>query len=64
MIIATLTIFLGTIYPIILEVITDNRISVGGPYFNSTVIPSFGAHPFSAKIGWLSSGVAMPQQAA
>ena len=39
MIIATLTIFLGTIYPIIIEVITDNRISVGGPYFNSTVLP-------------------------
>ena len=39
MIIATLTILLGTIYPIIVEVLTDNRISVGGPYFNSTVIP-------------------------
>ncbi len=39
MIIATLTILLGTIYPIIIEVLTDNRISVGGPYFNSTVIP-------------------------
>ena len=39
MIIATLTILLGTIYPIIIEVLTNNRISVGGPYFNSTVIP-------------------------
>ncbi len=39
MIIATLTILLGTIYPIIVEVLTNNRISVGGPYFNSTVIP-------------------------
>ena len=39
MIIATLTILLGTIYPIIVEVITNTRISVGGPYFNSTVIP-------------------------
>ncbi len=39
MIIATLTILLGTIYPIILEVLTNNRVSVGGPYFNSTVIP-------------------------
>ncbi len=39
MIIATLTILLGTIYPIIVEVITNKRISVGGPYFNSTVIP-------------------------
>ncbi len=39
MIIATLTILLGTLYPIIVEVLTNNRISVGGPYFNSTVIP-------------------------
>ena len=39
MIIATLTILLGTIYPIIVEVLTNDRISVGGPYFNSTVIP-------------------------
>ncbi len=39
MIIATMTVLLGTIYPIIIEVLTNNRISVGGPYFNSTVIP-------------------------
>ncbi len=39
MIIATLTILLGTIYPIFVEVLTNNRISVGGPYFNSTVVP-------------------------
>tara|TARA_B100000579_G_scaffold431706_1_gene447222 strand:- start:92 stop:1669 length:1578 start_codon:yes stop_codon:yes gene_type:complete len=39
MIIAVLTILLGTIYPIIIEVITNTRVSVGGPYFNSTVLP-------------------------
>ncbi len=39
MIIAMLTILLGTIYPIIVEVLTNDRISVGGPYFNSTVVP-------------------------
>ena len=39
MIVSTLTVLLGTIYPIIVEVLTNNRISVGGPYFNSTVIP-------------------------
>ena len=39
MVIATLTILLGTIYPIIIEVLNNKRISVGGPYFNSTVIP-------------------------
>jgi len=39
MIIAMLTILLGTIYPIIIEVLINTRISVGGPYFNSTVLP-------------------------
>ena len=39
MMIATITILLGTIYPIFIEILTNKRISVGGPYFNSTVIP-------------------------
>ena len=39
MIIACLTILLGTIYPIVIEVITNKRISVGAPYFNSTALP-------------------------
>jgi len=39
MMIAVLTILIGTIYPVIIEVLTNTRISVGGPYFNSTVLP-------------------------
>ena len=39
MIIACITILLGTIYPIIIEVISNNRISVGAPYYNSTALP-------------------------
>ena len=39
MLIACITILLGTIYPIIIEVITNKRISVGAPYFNSTALP-------------------------
>jgi cytochrome c-type biogenesis protein CcmF len=39
MITACMTILLGTIYPIIIEVITNKRISVGAPYFNNTVLP-------------------------
>ena len=39
MLIACITILLGTIYPIIIEVLTNKRISVGEPYFNSTIIP-------------------------
>ena len=33
------TVFLGTIYPLIVEAFTNNKISVGEPYYNSTVIP-------------------------
>jgi len=39
MLIACITLLLGTIYPIIVEVLTNKRISVGAPYYNSTVIP-------------------------
>ena len=39
MLIACSTILLGTIYPIIIEVITNKRISVGAPYYNSTALP-------------------------
>ena len=39
MLIACITILLGTIYPIIIEVLSNKRISVGAPYFNSTVLP-------------------------
>jgi len=39
MLIACITILLGTIYPIIVEVLTNKRISVGAPYYNSTAVP-------------------------
>ncbi len=39
MIIVCATVFLGTIYPLLIEAITNNKISVGEPYYNSTVIP-------------------------
>ena len=39
MLVACTTILLGTIYPIIIEVLTNKRISVGAPYFNSTALP-------------------------
>ena len=32
-------VFLGTIYPLIVETINNNRISVGPPFYNITVIP-------------------------
>ena len=39
MVVVCATVFLGTIYPLIIEALTSNKISVGEPYFNSTVIP-------------------------
>tara|TARA_E500000331_G_scaffold142603_1_gene139122 strand:+ start:2078 stop:3958 length:1881 start_codon:yes stop_codon:yes gene_type:complete len=39
MIIVCSTVFLGTIYPLLIEAVTNNKISVGEPYYNSTVIP-------------------------
>ena len=39
MLIACITILLGTIYPIIIEVLTNKRMSVGAPFFNSTALP-------------------------
>jgi cytochrome c-type biogenesis protein CcmF len=39
MIIICSTVFLGTIYPLLIEAVTNNKISVGEPYYNSTVIP-------------------------
>jgi len=39
MVVVCATVFLGTVYPLIIEAFTNNKISVGEPYFNSTVIP-------------------------
>ena len=39
MVIVCATVFLGTVYPLIIEAILDDKISVGEPYFNKTIIP-------------------------
>ncbi len=39
MIIVCASIFFGTTYPLFVEIFSNNRISIGEPYFNSTVIP-------------------------
>ena len=38
MVIVCATVFLGTIYPLLVEAFSNNKISVGEPYYNSTVI--------------------------
>ncbi len=39
MIIVCASVFLGTVYPLIIESFTGNKISVGEPYYNSIVVP-------------------------
>mgnify|MGYP001305931469 CR=1 FL=1 len=39
MVVICSTVFLGTIYPLLVEALTNNKISVGEPYYNSTAIP-------------------------
>jgi len=39
MVVVCATVFLGTVYPLLIEVFSNNKISVGEPYFNSTVVP-------------------------
>ena len=39
MVVVCATVFLGTIYPLVIEAFTNKKISVGEPYFNSTTIP-------------------------
>ena len=36
---ATATVFLGTLYPLFLEALTAEKVSVGPPYFNATFVP-------------------------
>jgi len=39
MVVVCSSVFLGTIYPLLVEAFTNSKISVGEPYYNSTVIP-------------------------
>ncbi len=39
MVVVCATVFLGTVYPLLVEAMTNNKISVGEPYYNSTVVP-------------------------
>jgi cytochrome c-type biogenesis protein CcmF len=53
---ATGTVFVGTLYPLALEAITGEKISVGAPYFNSTfgplMVPLLLAVPFGPMLAW------------
>ena len=53
---ACATVFVGTLYPLALEALTDEKISVGPPFFNSTFGPLFVPllliMPFGPLLGW------------
>jgi cytochrome c-type biogenesis protein CcmF len=50
------TIFVGTLYPLALEALTGDKISVGAPFFNATVgrlaVPLLIAIPFGPLLAW------------
>jgi cytochrome c-type biogenesis protein CcmF len=50
------TIFVGTLYPLALEALTGEKISVGPPFFNATVgplmLPLLVALPFGPLLAW------------
>jgi cytochrome c-type biogenesis protein CcmF len=53
---ACLTVFVGTLYPLALEALTREKISVGAPFFNLTFAPLFipllFAMPFGPLMAW------------
>jgi cytochrome c-type biogenesis protein CcmF len=53
---ACATVFVGTLYPLALEALTGEKISVGAPFFNSTFAPLFVplliAVPFGPLLAW------------
>jgi cytochrome c-type biogenesis protein CcmF len=53
---ACATVLVGTLYPLALQALTDDKISVGPPFFNSTFGPLFIAlmavMPFGPLMGW------------
>lgn len=53
---ATATVLVGTLYPLVLEAITGEKISVGPPFFNLTfgplMIPLLLAVPFGPLLAW------------
>jgi cytochrome c-type biogenesis protein CcmF len=53
---ACATVFVGTLYPLALEALTGEKISVGAPFFNSTFgplfIPLLVVMPFGPLMGW------------
>ncbi|MBW6421279.1 heme lyase CcmF/NrfE family subunit [Rhizobium sp. XQZ8] len=54
--VATATVLTGTLYPLVLETLTGEKISVGAPFFNMTfgllMLPLLIAVPFGPMLAW------------
>jgi cytochrome c-type biogenesis protein CcmF len=46
-----ITVLLGTVYPIFTEVISDNKVSVGPPFYNTVIIPILVLFLFLMSLG-------------
>ena len=49
--VATAVVFVGTLYPLALEMVTGDKITVGPPYFNKAFLPVFGLAVLGAGVG-------------
>lgn len=53
LVVATSMILLGTLYPLLLDAISDTKLSVGPPYFNAMFLPLVGALMLAVGVGVL-----------
>ncbi|WP_421852426.1 heme lyase CcmF/NrfE family subunit [Oricola sp.] len=63
---ATATVFVGTLYPLAVEAVSGEKISVGAPYFNATfvplMLPLMIAVPFGPVLAWKRGDLAAAAQ--
>jgi cytochrome c-type biogenesis protein CcmF len=59
---AAATVLVGTLYPLVLEAVTGEKISVGAPFFNMTfiplIVPLLLAVPFGPLLAWKRADLA------
>jgi cytochrome c-type biogenesis protein CcmF len=53
LVVATSMILLGTLYPLLLDALSDTKLSVGPPYFNAMFLPLIGALMLALGVGVL-----------
>ena len=53
LVVATSMILLGTLYPLLLDALSDTKLSVGPPYFNAMFLPLVGALMLAVGVGVL-----------